>query len=81
MPAKRPYEPFCPCGQRLATRAELLATGSEMDAYIAGMLTDDDAYCVNEDDVVPREFWRREAEVPDDLESRKWWREDEELTT
>lgn len=44
---------ICPCGGELATRAELLSTGDEMDAYLAGYLDDDSGYCAEEDDVVP----------------------------
>jgi hypothetical protein len=54
---------YCACGQRLDSYEELLATGSEMDRYIADMVGPDAFFCAEEDDVVPREWvrdWRDE---------------------
>lgn len=47
-------EHHCPCGARLWTRDELLATGDGMDRHVAQVyLTEADGFCADEDDVVP----------------------------
>lgn len=44
----------CPCGSRLWTRAELLATGDDMDRYTAeAYVSEADGFCFEEDEVVP----------------------------
>jgi hypothetical protein len=51
---------YCPCGDRLWTRAELLAEDDELARHIAvAYLNDDSAYCADEDDVVPRAYWKQ----------------------
>lgn len=58
---------YCSCGERLYTKTELLyEADSEIDMEAAAMarhiaeayLCKDSAYCAEEDDVVPREFWK-----------------------
>lgn len=56
---------YCPCGDRLWTREQLLAEDDGMSKYVATMLTADDAYCDNEDDVVPRAYWLQKGKPSD----------------
>ena len=55
---------MCPCGDRLWTHDELIATGDDLAVHIAEAYLgpgEGVAYCADEDDVVPREYWREVA--------------------